>query len=488
VPALVAALLLSALPAGPYDATGTAGAAQEMPGGLHKAPPQATGFPIPFFRTADYRTRIGAVVPADLDRDGGMEIIVSVPSGLVTVFGRGGAVRPGWPRNFETLEQPAYPLGAPAAGDLDGDGRDEIVACVLAGSGGASSRLFAFHDDGTDLPGWPVALGGACAASSVLLADLDGDGAPEVAHALSDGTIAAFDGDGRSLPGWPTRLGPDASGRLRPVNAELTASHLDDDQMADLVFVESGLGPRLAAISGTGRMLQGFPQWLPEVTELQAPVAADLDGDGLPEIVQSTLPYTGDTISEPVAVAKPDPTEPAIPAALRVLRADGTAVQGWPVPLVQGAAWGAVVADITGDGTPEILQQDGERLAGFDASGFPLPGFPLDLRRELNRSQSLERSPWSVTDLNADGAPDLLQLQGALYPGGTVLRVFGIRSGGQSLRGFPFDAAGLLAASRPAVLDLSGDGLPELVLLAAEGTTGGWSLVAWDLGALLRGN
>ncbi|MGH9748540.1 MAG: FG-GAP repeat domain-containing protein, partial [Candidatus Polarisedimenticolia bacterium] len=454
--ATFAALLLAPLPAGPTDTTGTARAAQEMPGALRNAPPQASGFPIPYFRTADYRTRIGAVVPADVDRDGAMEIVVTIPSGLVTVIGRGGAVRPGWPRTFETLEQPAYPLGAPAAGDLDGDGRDEIVACVLAGPGGASSRLFAFGDDGADLPGWPVALDGACAATSVLLADFDGDGASEIAHALSDGTIAAFDGDGRPLPGWPHRLGPDASGRLRAVNAELTASDLDGDGSDDLVLVESGLGPRLAAISGAGRMLPGFPQRLPEVTELQAPAAADLDGDGRPEIVQSTQPFVGDTIAEPVALAKPDPTEPAIPAALRVLRADGTAVPGWPVGLAEGAAWGAVVTDLTGDGTPEILQQDGDLLAGFDVSGSPLPGFPIDLRRELKRSQSLERSPWSVADLNADGAADLLQLQGNLYAGGTILRVFGIRNGGHSLRGFPFDAEGLLAASRPAVLDLSG--------------------------------
>jgi hypothetical protein len=72
------------------------------------------------------------------------------------------------------------------------------------------------------------------------------------------------------------------------------------------------------------------------------------------------------------------------------------------------------------------------------------------------------------------------------YAGSSYLRVFGLRATGQPIRGFPFDAPGLLAASRPVLTDLNGDGINELVMLGAFGGNGGWSLAAWDLGTLSR--
>ena len=54
------------------------------------------------------------------------------------------------------------------------------------------------------------------------------------------------------------------------------------------------------------------------------------------------------------------------------------------------------------------------------------------------------------------------------------------------MRGFPFDANGMLAASRPVLADLSGDGVNDLVMLVADGGNGGWILKAWDLGSLVR--
>jgi len=42
----------------------------------------------------------------------------------------------------------------------------------------------------------------------------------------------------------------------------------------------------------------------------------------------------------------------------------------------------------------------------------------------------------------------------------------------------------MLAASRPVLADLSGDGVSDLVMLVADGGNGGWILAAWDLGSL----
>ncbi len=491
--ALGCALLV---PLGPGE---TARAApKELPGQIPRAPAYVAGFPIPFHRTADYRPRDGAVVAADLDRDGIVELVVQVPSGVITILRPDGTRLPGWPRTFETLPQPAYPRGMPGVGDLDGDGSRDVVTCVVAGNDPRRrSFLYAFRPDGADLPGWPVevrSMAGdgssySCSPGGALLADLDGDGLSEVVHGMSHGEVQAFDGDGTPLPGWPFRLGPDGYGRMKEVNADLAAGDLDGDGRDEVILSESGHEPRLVALSGLGRPVPGFPKGLSEIIDRQAPAVADLDGDGIPELVQATLPYAGDVLSGGPSTADAEPAsgDPAVPASLYVLRSDGSEAPGWPRRMQTGGPWGAVLADVGGEGPgrslPEILQQDADMLFAFDASGALFPGFPLTTRRDFLRSEALDVSPWLVADMDGDSRPDLLQVQSNLYAGSAYLRVFGLRLTGQPLKGFPFEAAGLLAASRPVAVDLTGDGARDLVLLVTEGTNGGWSLVAWDPGA-----
>lgn len=489
----VLGLLAFVLATGPYPLALPSDG--RLPGSISKAPGYAPGFPIPFPRTVDIRPRQGSVVAADLDKDGRPELIVSIPSGQILVLRADGSRVPGWPRTFEDRTQPAFPVGDPAVGDLDGDGNDDIVTCVVSGTPMRRNFLYAMHADGTDLdlrdstgrPVWPLELpdGGngyySCSNIPTLLSDLDGDGRLDVIRGMTRGTIVALDRMGQPLPGWPVRLGPDANGSSREVNADLVTADLDRDGRQDLVFVESSLAPRLTAVSGNGQPLSGFPMSLPEIVDRQAPAVADLDGDGSLEVVQATMPYQGDSI-EPSAAPE---AGPAIPAALHVLRADGRSAAGWPRPLQSGAPWGAVVADIDGDGRQEILQPDGLDLDGFDLGGDRLAGFPIELHRTFIASQYLEVSPWVVGDLNGEGERDLLQVWTNLYAGSTYMRVFGLMPAGKSLRGFPFDANGMLA-SRPVLADLSGDGINDLVMLVADGGNGGWILVAWDLGSRAR--
>jgi FG-GAP-like repeat len=473
-----------------------------LPGGVPKAPPYLAGFPKWFPQTDDYRNRQGAVVLADIDGDGRKDLVVSVPTGQIQVLDRQGTLLPGWPRGFPELAQPASPVGEPAVGDLDGDGSPEIVTCVVSDGTPRRTLLYALRSDGTDLTCrredgseyacWPVDLTDysnpaySCTSTPTVLADLDGDGHLEVIRGMSRGTLLALDRSGRPLQGgrcgWPVRLGPDGQGRIRDVNADLVVADLSGDGKQDLIFVESGLESRLAAVSFDGCLLPGFPVTLDEIVDRQAPAVADMvdDGNGVHriELAQATSPYLGDVIDPGIG--------PARPARLHLLRADGTNAPGWPRVLKTGAPWGPAITELNGDGRPDILQEDGTDLVGFDANGNTLSGYPIVVRRDFVRSQSLETSPWVVGDLDGDGERDLLQVWSNLYAGQFYLRVFGLRATGNPIRGFPFDTDGRLAVSRPVLVDLSGDGVNDLVMLVKKDGNGGWILGAWDLGSLSR--
>jgi len=465
--------------------------------GWRQVPPYAAGFPHLFWRTTDIRPREGALVAADPDHDGSIELIASVPSGVLTVVEADGLTRAGWPQRFGALPPPAWPAGRPGVGDLDGDGVDEIVTCVTAGAPARRAFLVALRADGADVPGWPVELTGAgagagCSPGATVVVDFDGDGRHEIVRAAG-ACLHAFDGSGRPLTGWPWKAPPDAWGRARPINADPIAADLDADGRPEIVVIESGYEPRLYAVDAGGRTAAHFPVPLGQVVDRQAPAAADVDGDGRAEIIQATLPFDGDFVAAPGAppaatgavapgIESTGPG-PIVPASLHMLRFDGAAAPGWPLILGDGAVYGALVADLEGRGRVSILQGDGDRVNGYDGGGGTLRGFPLVVHGLPRGAEARLDTPWSAADLDGDGSVDLLRVSGFVEAGEASLRVVGLRIPGGPARGYPFAVGGILPSSPVVAADLTGDGVPEVVVLASEGTNGGWRLLAWDVAA-----
>jgi subtilisin family serine protease len=144
---------------------------------------------------------------ADLDHNGKLETILLNHSdslgtqATVHVFQPDGSERPGWPVDISASHSSFFSFSGIAVGDLNRDGHEEIV--LSNGSG-----LYVFHSDGTLFPGtWPTPLSNAVGYLRPLLADIDGDGLPEIVvpvNTLSFNSLelAALRRDGSVLKTW----------------------------------------------------------------------------------------------------------------------------------------------------------------------------------------------------------------------------------------------------------------------------------------------
>ncbi len=83
----------------------------------------------------------------------------------------------------------------PAIGDLNGDGRPEVVA------GNGVYTLNAFDADGASPAGWPKLTGGWTVGTPAI-GDWDGDGSMEVAQVRRDGVVQVWHTDSDTTPEW----------------------------------------------------------------------------------------------------------------------------------------------------------------------------------------------------------------------------------------------------------------------------------------------
>jgi subtilisin family serine protease len=145
----------------------------------------------------------GAPVVGDLEGDGQIEIILptlelaedEVSSVLAMVYvWSNGRLASGWPQQLSN----GYVRDL-ALGDIDGDKDLEIVASVSNSKGG---NLYAWHHDGKEVVGWPIQGGLSVPPltfSPPTLGDLDGDGKMEV---ISKGTNYDENPNDSLFPTW----------------------------------------------------------------------------------------------------------------------------------------------------------------------------------------------------------------------------------------------------------------------------------------------
>ncbi len=377
---------------------------------------------------------------ADIDPYPGKEVILGSEDGKVYAFHADGTPVDGWP-----VDIGGTVITSPAAGDLDGDGYDEVV--VIPGN--RHSYLYALNGDGTSVDGWPKNICGQSWAAPTLY-DLDGDGHLEVIVHSTCGKLYAFRSNGSpylsDTSGVFYDLPEPSSGF-----AEVAVADINNDGTPEVVTGDRYDG--IIAITYYGQALSGFP-------------------------------VNGTQTRTEIAVADFVPSEPGLEIATYVGRntiymvtADGRIVSGWPVAIGDTNAnfynfsMHVIAADIDNDSVPEVVSNASDGILAYNGDGTPVQGFPYRFREYMYT----EQSPVAA-DVDGDGSTEGFMI--------SYYKVYGVASDGTDYGSFPFDVVSG-SHKTPAIDDIDGDGAAEMVIPASDGFVhviklpGSWHFNGW---------
>ncbi len=376
--------------------------------------PDGTRFPgFPALAYTDARC-----IPAiyDMDRDHKEEILVSASNGLHAIRNNGSEPF-GWPRLFD-IASSGYGYPTPTVTSF-GYGSDTVVTII-----DNSAIVRAYRTNGTP---YLFSFGGKYASfttgaatssffngNSVTAADLNGDSKTDVivtyAAIVPGSGVDIFDGrTAQPAFGMASASVISGYGTYGTVLADLTG-----DKRPEIICVgydDASLRTVWVKTNGTDD-LPGWPRTFPEVPGWRGnyPMAADLDQDGVPEILVTFFEFD-------IGV-------------LYVFKADGTPFLDRPnvppgeVYRTATTLSSPTVADLVGDSHPEIILRGGHILPGAGSEtvhilsfeGVPIPGWPIATPAEPIDVFSTPFAPM-VDDLDGDGKAEmaLISEPGVLY-------------------------------------------------------------------------
>jgi len=328
---------------------------------------------------------------------------------------------------------PAGPVGSSvAAADLDGDGDSDIVVVdeyndrvdVLLGNGDGSLQSPIYF-----------ATRKRSRPEIIAVADLDGDGNPDLVTGDAgpdlEGEVSVLlghgDGSFQATPSYPVIENP----------YFVAVADLDGDSVPDLVtasdyyYYRGKLRVLLGNGDGSYRPAFGAADH-----GFFSVAVADLDGDGIPDLVTGSQDY-----------------DPPSPPAVYVLLGNGDATFREAIPLAIGALPRSfAIADLDGDSDPDIVAAGGNVVSVLLGNGDG------SFQAAVPFATGDRPASVAVADFDGDSIPDLVTANNYSNDVSVLLG-----NGDGSFRAAVSFAAGTNPSS-VAVADFDGDGVSDLAI------------------------
>ncbi len=416
-------------------------------------------------------------------------------------------------------------ISIPVVADIDNDGLPEVVVNLTRQDGGSwpSGRIMILSGESGAVQVPPIAddpannAYGSHGRSTIAVGDVSGDGVPDIVYATRDvagSLIVAMNGAGTVL--WKSH---DAAGndfRLVVNNAAITLANFDADPMAEIVvgaaiFDHNGLLVSDAGGAGVGggygtngayfgglaavanldtdpapEILSGRNawkvNWVPGATSADPPTVtmsdywtattpdgypaiADLNGDGVPEVVLvgsgNLHVINGQTGQLYCAV---DPTD-AMCLATPALRTQPIALPGGgiggPPTVSDFDADGRVEVGVAGAGSYTVydLNRAGEEVVQPVGDTPPVAGALYARWSNVTQDNSSNATGSSVFDFQGDGAAEVV------YNDECYMRVY---SGSDGTVQLEIANSNATIHEYPLVVDLDADGNSEIMVVATD--------------------